>query len=176
MIKDLTKGTDYMENKERVMPTHIIAAAGIVVNDNDEVLMVKTYNAGWVFPGGQVEVGENVIDAVKREIMEEAGVDIEVGEVFCISSNTAKYPGHSGVKEVPTKIMLDFICKAKEGTPRPSDENSESMYVSKEKALELIEAPAIIERYKAYLEYSGRPTYLEYVTKPVFELKLKRLI
>ena len=165
-----------MESKEWVMPTHIIAAAGIVINDKDEVLMVKTYNAGWVFPGGQVEVGENVIDAVKREIMEEASVDIEVGEVFCISSNTAKYPGYNGVKEVPTKIMLDFICKAKGGTPRPSDENSESVYVSKEKALELIEAPAIIERYKAYLEYSGRPTYLSYVTKPVFELKLKRLI
>ena len=72
--------------------------------------------------------------------------------------------------------MLDFICKAKGGIPRPSDENSEFIYVSKEKALELIEAPAIIERYKAYLEYSGRPTYLAYVTKPVFELKLKRLI
>lgn len=160
----------------RVMPTHIIAGAGIVLNDKDEVLMVKTYNAGWVFPGGQVEVGENVIDAVKREVMEETGVDIEVGEVFCIASNTAKYPGHSGVKEVPTKIMLDFICRAKGGTPRPSEENSESKYVSKEKALELITAPAIIERYKAYLEYTGRPIYMEYVTKPSFELKLRRLI
>ena len=158
------------------MPTHIIAAAGIVVNDNDEVLMVKTYNAGWVFPGGQVEVGENVIDAVKREIMEEAGVDVEVGEVFCISSNTAKYQGYNGVKEVPTKIMLDFICKAKSGTPRPSDENSESKYVPKDEVLDLIQAPAIVERYKAYLEYAGRPTYLEYVTRPTFQLKLKRLI
>ena len=165
-----------METKERVMPTHIIAAAGIVLNDKDEVLMVKTYNSGWVFPGGQVEVGENVIDAVKREIMEEAGVDIEVGEVFCISSNTAKHPGHSGVKEVPTKIVLDFICKAKSGMPRPSDENSESKYVPKDQVLDLIRTPAIVERYKAYTEYAGRPTYLEYVTKPTFQLKLKRLI
>ena len=68
-----------MENTGWVMPTHIIAGAGIVTNENKEVLMIKTYNAGWVFSGGQVEVGENVIDAVKREIMEEAGVDIEVG-------------------------------------------------------------------------------------------------
>ena len=59
-----------MNNAERVMPTHIIAAAGIVVNDNDEVLMVKTHRGGWVFPGGQVEIGENVIDAVRREVME----------------------------------------------------------------------------------------------------------
>ena len=165
-----------MENKEWVMPTHIIAGAGIVINENNEVLMVKTHRDGWVFPGGQVEVGENVIDAVKREIMEEAGVEVEVGEVFCISSNTGKYPGYHGVKEIPTKIMLDFICKAKSGTPRPSDENSESAYVPIDEALELIQAPAIIERYKAYLEYAGRPIYMEYVTKPEFELKLKRLI
>lgn len=165
-----------MENKEWVMPTHIIATAGIVINEKDEILMVKTHNYDWVFPGGQVEVGENVIDALKREIMEEAGVDIEVGEVFCIASNTKKYPGYNGIKEIPTKIMLDFICKAKGGVPRPSEENSESMYVPKDKVLDMIKAPAIIERYKAFLEYTGRPTYMEYVAKPVFELKLKRLI
>ena len=164
-----------MENKEWVMPMHIIAGAGIVINDKEEVLMVKTHNQGWVFPGGQVEVGENVIDAVKREIMEETGVDVEVGEVFCIASNTGKYSGYNGVKEVPTKLMLDFICKTKGGVPRPSEENSESMYVPKDKVLDMINTPAIIERYKAFLEYTGRPIYMEYVTKPVFELKVKRL-
>ncbi|MBQ6520474.1 MAG: NUDIX hydrolase [Anaerolineaceae bacterium] len=165
-----------MDNAIWVMPTHIIAAAGIVINDNDEILMVKANRGGWVFPGGQVEVGENVIDAVKREVMEETGIDIEVGEVFCISSNTCKHPGYNGVKEVPTKIMLDFICRAKGGIPRPSDENSESAYFSREKAQELITAPAIVERFKAYLEYAGRPIYMEYVTRPNFQLKLKRQI
>ena len=165
-----------MGETEWVMPTHIIAAAGVVTNSEDEVLMVKTHNSGWVFPGGQVEVGENVIDAVKREIMEEAGIEVEVGEVFCIASNTCKYPGWNGVKEIPTKIMLDFICKETGGTPRPSEENSETMYVAKEKVLDMITAPAIIERYMAYLEYTNRPIYMEYVTKPEFELKRKRLI
>lgn len=165
-----------MENKEWVMPTHIIAAAGVVINDKDEILMVKTHNAGWVFPGGQVEVGENVIDAVKREIMEEAGVEIEVGELFCVSSNTGKYPGYNGVKEVSTKIMLDFVCRAKGGTPRPSEENSQSAYFPKEEILGMLKPPAYIERFKAYLEYAGRPTYLEYRTRPEFELRVKRLI
>ena len=165
-----------MGNKDWVMPTHIIAVSGIVLNEKDEVLMVKTHNHGWVFPGGQVEVGENVIDAVKREIMEETGIDVEVGEVFCIASNTGKYPGYNGVKKVPTKLMLDFTCKAKDGVPRPSEENSESMYVPKDKVLDMIKASAIIERYQAFLEYTGRPTYMEYVAKPVFKLKLKRLI
>lgn len=162
-----------MEYKEWVMPTHIVAAAGVVLNDNDEVLLVKTHNSGWVFPGGQVEVGENIIDGVKREVMEETGVEVKVGEVFCISSNTAKYPGYNGVKEIPTKVAFDFICKAQNGEPRPSDENSESQFVSKDKVLEFIKAPAIAERYKAFLQYNGRPTYLEYRTGEDFELRLK---
>ena len=165
-----------MANKEWFLPTHIIAAGGIVINEKNEILMVKHLRQGWVYPGGIVEVGENVIDGLKREVMEETGVDIEVGEVFCIISNTGKHSGYNGVKEIPTKLMLDFICKAKSGVPRPSDENTESVYVPKEKVLEMITEPAIIERFKAYLEYTGRPTYMEYVTKPVFELKLKRTI
>ena len=163
-----------MENSGFVMPTHIIAAAGIVINDKNEILMVKNDRAGWVFPGGQVEVGENLVDAVKREVMEETGVEIEVGEVFCISSNTGKYPGYGGVKEVPTKVTFDFLCVSKGGTPRPSEENSESAYFPKDQVLKMVRSPAVSERVKAYLEYSGRPTYLEYVTKPVFRLKGKR--
>lgn len=165
-----------MEQKEWIMPTHIIAGAGIAQNDHGEILMVKSHRSGWVFPGGQVEVGENVIDAVKREIMEETGIDIEVGELFCVSSNTGKYPGYNGVQEIPTKIMLDFLCKAKGGIPRASEENTESAFIPKEKVLDWITEPAIRERYKAYLEYNGRPIYLEYRTKPSFELRLKRLI
>lgn len=48
-----------MDNTGRVIPTHIIAVAGIVINDKDEILMIKNHRRGWEFPGGQVEVGEN---------------------------------------------------------------------------------------------------------------------
>ncbi len=165
-----------MDNTEWVMSLHIIAAAGIVINEKNEILMIKNNRRGWEFPGGQVEVGENLINAVKRELMEETGIEVEVGEVFCISSNTGKYPGYNGVKEIPTKIMLDFICYSKGGTLNTSEENSETAFIPKNKVLELIQAPAYIERYKAFLEYAGRPVYLEYVSKPEFQLKLKRLI
>ncbi len=100
---------------EKILPTHIVAAAGIVLNEQEEVLLVNTYNDGWVLPGGQVEVGENLVEAVKREVFEESGIKIEVGEVFCISSNTAVYAGYDGVKTVPTKVIFDFICKKPEG-------------------------------------------------------------
>ncbi len=165
-----------MENTEYVLPTHIIAAGGIVINENNKVLLVKNNRRGWEFPGGIIEVGENVIDGLKREIMEETGIDVSVDELFCITSNTNKYAGYNGVKEVPTKLLLDFICTTKGGTPRPSVENSETAFFSKEKAIDIIQAPAISERFKAYMEYTGRPIYMEYVTNPCFYIKIKRLV
>ena len=162
--------------EERFLPTHIIAAAGVVLNENGELLLVNTPRHGWVFPGDIVEVGENLIDGVRREIFEETGVEAEIGELFCVSSNTQKYPGYNGVREVPTKLMLDFVCRAGSGTPRPSEENTESAYFPVEQASVLIRDPVIRERFQAYLEYQNRPIFLEYVKYPNYQLKLKRLI
>lgn len=175
-IKSLRKEGSAMEKNipEKFLPTHIVAAAGVVLNQKGEVLLVNTYQDSWVLPGGEVEAGENLIDAVKREIFEESGICVEVGELFCVSSNTGTYPGYGGVKEVPTKVIFDFICTEKSGTLRGSDENPESAWVPKEKVLDMIKAPSSQERFRAFLEYSARPAYLEYVTKPDFELKTKR--
>lgn len=60
------------------MPTHIVAIGGFVENEQEQVLLVKTQHDGWVFPGGQVEAGENLMDALIREIKEESGIDTAV--------------------------------------------------------------------------------------------------
>lgn len=59
------------------------------------------------------------------------------------------------------------------GETRPSEENSETQWVKKEEVLSRITSASIIERFQAYLEYDQRPVYMEYVTYPAFELKLK---
>ncbi|MEG0772831.1 NUDIX hydrolase [Clostridium sp.] len=159
-----------------IMPTHIVAAAGVVENEQGEILLVKTYHGGWVFPGGQVEVGENLIDAVIREIKEESGIHVEVKNLFAISSNTSINKGYNGVKQVPTKVMMDFICTFIHGELCISDENSESCWVKREKVLDMITAPAIRQRFQAYLDYNGGVQYLSYVTQPEFNLKVNRKI
>ena len=160
------------------IPLHIIAVSGIVINNENQILMINSNNYGWVFPGGQVEEGENLISALKREVFEETGIKISVEEVFCISSNTKKHEGYNGIKEIPTKIILDFICRETGGSIRTSNENLESKYVEKDKVEKLISNLAVLERFKAYLNYNNhnkRPTYLDYESCPNFKLKHQTL-
>lgn len=158
------------------MPTHIVAVGGIVENEQGQILLVKTQHGGWVYPGGQVEAGENLIDALAREIQEESGIDVKVSYLIGVSSNTGIHLWYDGVTEVPTKVMLDFKCEPVGGKLRTSEETSDCRWVEKSYVLDLITAPAIRTRFQAYLHYCGRPVYNAYVTDPDFELNLTATI
>ena len=66
----------------------------------------------WEFPGGKREAAETFEEALVREIREELGVQIEVGELFEEISHT--YPERS----VHLKF---FVCKLISGEPQPLD-------------------------------------------------------
>ena len=53
--------------------THFVSVAGLVTNETGEVLLIKSPNRGWEYPGGMVEVGESLEIALYREIQEETG-------------------------------------------------------------------------------------------------------
>lgn len=154
-------------------PTHIVSAGGIVEDGNGNILLVKTRDDGWVYPGGITEVGENLIDGVIREIKEESGIDATVSHLISIVSNTAIHKWYDGVTDVPTKVMFDFVCKAAGGELAASDETSECRWVPKENVLEFITLPAIRMRYEAYLNFDGSVNYLEYVTATTSECSVK---
>ena len=59
-------------------PTHIVAAAGYVFDQDGRVLLIKTLNRGYDATGGQIEEGEDLITGVLREIEEEGGIKAKV--------------------------------------------------------------------------------------------------
>ena len=69
-------------------PAPVDVAVGILMKPNGEVLLAcrpegKPYAGYWEFPGGKVESGEKIFDALKREFAEEIAVDIQSAEPWC---------------------------------------------------------------------------------------------
>ncbi len=69
------------------MKKSIHVAVGIVINNHNEVLIAKrpsnSHQGGlWEFPGGKVEAGEGVYDALVREFQEEVNIKILSSESF----------------------------------------------------------------------------------------------
>ncbi|MFD0716072.1 NUDIX hydrolase [Paenibacillus sp. GCM10027626] len=153
-------------------PTHIVAAGGFVEDEQGNILLVKTRDGGWVYPGGQVEVGENLMDALVREIREESGIDTTVSYLIGVYSNTGKFKWYDGVTDVPTQVMFDFVCKPVGGELLAvTEETTDSRWVAKDRVLDFITHPAIRIRYQSYLQFNGAVKYMEYVTHPEFIIK-----
>lgn len=71
-------------------PTHIVAVGGFIKNSDGKVLMARHPKRGWDFPGGQVEIGETLTQALIREVKEETGMDILVQGLIGIHSNISQ--------------------------------------------------------------------------------------
>ncbi|AZZ61552.1 NUDIX hydrolase [Oenococcus sp. UCMA 16435] len=157
-------------------PTHIVAVGGVVLNENQEILLVKTFFRGWEIPGGQVENGENLIDALKREVKEESGIEVKVGKLIGIYSNIKRSDSIGSKQNIATKVIIDFICQKAAGKLSISSETSKSSWISKKKVLDLISYPIYQERFKNYLNFSGEIKYAAYFNEPNFSVQFRQTI
>lgn len=126
------------------MKTHLVSVAGLVTNERGEVLLVKSPLRGWEYPGGLIEPGETFQQALHREIREESGVEVEITGFVGICKNVEK-----------DIVNIDFTCKYVGGELTTSEESTEVIWATPEKAMQLITLPLTRKRFQRML--SGSP-------------------
>ena len=60
---------------------HTVGVCLVTPEADGRVLLIRTPKAGWELPGGRVEPGEDLLEAARREALEESGCSVEVGRL-----------------------------------------------------------------------------------------------
>ena len=121
-----------------------VAVGAIVVRD-DALLMIRRGQEPakglWSLPGGHLEHGEYLADAVRREVKEETGLDVTAGELV-------------GIFEVVGDthyVILDFFARAEgEADPSPSSDVDEVRWVPLVEVPSLDCTPRFVETLRAW--------------------------
>lgn len=99
----------------------------VIFNPENKLLLCKSHkwNDKYVIPGGHIELGENIEDALIREIMEETG--LEIYDIKLLSLKDAIYSDTFVDKK--HFIFIDFICKTNSSDVILNDEAEEFVWL-----------------------------------------------
>ena len=130
---------------KREYPTQPIVGVGALIVHEGKLLLVKRGvdpdKGKWSIPGGAVELGEKMRDAVIREVKEECGLDVEIAvdkPLDAIDNITISEDGRLRYHYV----LLQFLVRLKGGTLRPASDVLDAKWVpfDKVKTYELTES------------------------------------
>ncbi|MCH7570120.1 MAG: NUDIX hydrolase [Deltaproteobacteria bacterium] len=138
-------------NRER--SSHLITVDIIIEIDQRGIVVIERKNPphGWALPGGFVDYGESLEEAVQREAKEETTLDVQLIEQLHTYSDPRRDPRHHTISTV-------FIARAI-GDPRGGDD-AKSAQVFTESNLPsplVFDHPQILRDYFAYVKTGKRP-------------------
>lgn len=119
-------------------------AVGVVVVDQGRLLLVQRgrepASGLWTLPGGRVEHGEYLVDAARREVLEETGLEVEVGDLL-------------GLFEVVGDthyVILDFIATARSTEIHAASDASDARWVPLAEVPGLQCTPRLVETLRGW--------------------------
>ncbi|MHB8303146.1 MAG: NUDIX hydrolase [Acidobacteriaceae bacterium] len=114
----------------REYPSHPVVAVGAVVLDGDRVLLVRRVHAPmagvWALPGGAVELGETLAQAVVRELTEETGLIVEPVAMLDALEKIERDPAGNVQYHY---VLVEFLCRCTGGAMQAASDAAEVRWV-----------------------------------------------
>ena len=114
----------------REYPERPVVGVGGAVIANGRALLVRRGNppaeGEWSIPGGLLEVGETLVEGVRRELEEETGIRVKVHEVIDVFERVS-LDGEG--KTQYHYVVLDYFCESAGGDARPGSDVTEVAWV-----------------------------------------------
>jgi 8-oxo-dGTP diphosphatase len=108
----------------------IVGVGAVIFNAGGEVLLIRRgkppLHREWSIPGGAVEHGEKLADALRREVREETGVEIEI--VGLIDVIDAIIPDPVGGRSFHY-VLIDYAARVTGGELKAGSDTTESTWV-----------------------------------------------
>jgi 8-oxo-dGTP diphosphatase len=120
---------------KREYPESPLVGVGAVIVDAGRVLLVKRGHAPllgeWSIPGGLLEVGETVRQAVVREAQEETSLTVETGELLGVYDRLLP---DGGGRTLYHYVLIDFLCRRLSGETLASGDADDVRWFTREEA------------------------------------------
>ena len=115
----------------REYPERPIVGVGAVVLDGSRVVLVKRANeplkGEWSLPGGAVDVGETLEQAIRREVREETGLDVEVGPIVDVLDRI-RHDADGRIKF--HYVLVEFLCRPIGGELRCASDAEDAVWAA----------------------------------------------
>jgi len=119
-----------MQNNKHLLPVPTLGVSGIVFNNQKQILLIQRNQPPamglWSIPGGKLEPGESLVEACKREIKEETGLDTDIKNIVAVVERRVEGFHY---------VIIDFIAllaDEENSQPIPQSDVSEARWVSLE--------------------------------------------
>ena len=110
----------------------LLGVGGVVIHEGRALLVRRAsepLKGEWSIPGGLVELGEKLIEAVEREVLEETGLIVEAGEVLELFDSIWK-DGDGRCRY--HYVLVDYLCRVKGGELKAATDVSEVQWIGPE--------------------------------------------